>query len=121
MFLEADLGYQACRRQHRRDADDSVGRPANAAQVHAMILATVPGDVTTFGPDAWHETALAFDELERVVSSLCVRFPECDPHDVERTVADAYSSLSRNARITTHLIPLTMNRCRRQLQQLRPA
>lgn len=85
-----------------------------------MTVDTQPADATMFDPDVGHGTPMVFDELASVVSSLCVRFPDCDRGDVERTVADAYSLLSRNARITTHLIPLTVNRCRRQLRLLHP-
>jgi hypothetical protein len=55
------------------------------------------------------------DELHGVVSMLCVRFPERDPVEVERLVTDVFQVLSEDARIRAHLIPLTLNRCRRTL------
>lgn len=58
---------------------------------------------------------LVRDELRSVVTMLCARFPERTPREVERLVADSYQRLLENARIHAHLIPLTVNRCRRLL------
>lgn len=58
---------------------------------------------------------LVRDELGSVVAMLCVRFPERTPREIERLVNDSYQRLSENARIHAHLIPLTVNRCRRLL------
>ena len=58
---------------------------------------------------------LVRDELGSVVAMLCARFPERTPREIERLVTDSYQRLSENARIHTHLIPLTVNRCRRLL------
>ena len=55
------------------------------------------------------------DELGAVVSALCARFPERNPDEVERVVADVYAQLVANATVTAHLIPLTLNRSRRLL------
>lgn len=58
---------------------------------------------------------LVRDELGSVVAMLCARFPERTPREIERLVNDSYQRLSENARIHAHLIPLTVNRCRRLL------
>lgn len=55
------------------------------------------------------------DELVAVVSALCARFPDRSRSDVERVVADVYARLVASARVSTHLIPLTLNRSRRLL------
>jgi hypothetical protein len=55
------------------------------------------------------------DELQAIVSMLCTRFPERNPGDVELLVTDVYQRLSGDARVRAHLIPLTLNRCRRLL------
>ena len=55
------------------------------------------------------------DELVAVVSALCARFPDRSRSDVERVVADVYGRLVASARVTAHLIPLTLNRSRRLL------
>lgn len=60
------------------------------------------------------------DELEDVVVMLCARFPERRTADIEWLVTDAYQTLSDNARIQAHLIPLTLNRCRRLLNDHSP-
>lgn len=57
------------------------------------------------------------DELQAIVSMLCTRFPERNPEDVELLVTDVYKRLSGDARVRAHLIPLTLNRCRRLLAQ----
>ena len=56
------------------------------------------------------------DELQGVVSALCARFPTRQRSDVETVVADVYEQLAGSARITAHLIPLTLNRSRRLLE-----
>ena len=56
------------------------------------------------------------DELQSVVSALCARFPTRQRSDVETVVADVYEQLAGSARITAHLIPLTLNRSRRLLE-----
>jgi hypothetical protein len=58
------------------------------------------------------------DELQGVVSMLCTRFPECGRAEVQSLVTDVYRQLSDGARIRTHLIPLTLNRCRALLAQV---
>lgn len=55
---------------------------------------------------------LVRDELQAVVSMLCMRFPDRSRAEVEWLVTDVYQDISGNARIRTHLIPLTLNRCR---------
>jgi len=64
---------------------------------------------------------LVCDELQTVVSMLCARFPERGRVDVEWLVTDVYQRLSTNARIHAHLIPLTLNQCRRILSDRRLA
>ena len=56
------------------------------------------------------------DELQGVVSALCARFPTRQRSDVETVVADVNEQLAGSARITAHLIPLTLNRSRRLLE-----
>lgn len=63
---------------------------------------------------------LVRDELQNVVAMLCARFPERSRVEVEWLVTDLYQRLSENARIHAHLIPLTLNGCRRVLSENRP-
>ncbi|WP_369832292.1 three-helix bundle dimerization domain-containing protein [Mycobacterium sp. AT1] len=65
--------------------------------------------------DAALAQPLVRDELGSVVAMLCARFPERTPREIERLVNDSYQRLWENARIHAHLIPLTVNRCRRLL------
>jgi len=62
---------------------------------------------------------LVQDELQAVVAMLCARFPERSRRDVETLVTDVHQRLTDNARIHSHLIPLTLNRCRRILAERR--
>ena len=55
------------------------------------------------------------DELERVVSMLCVKYPDRNHDEIATLVSEVYHRLASNATVTTHLIPLTVNRCRRVL------
>jgi hypothetical protein len=63
---------------------------------------------------------LVRDELQTVVSMLCARFPERSRLEVQWLVTDLYQRLSESARIHAHLIPLTLNGCRRVLSEHRP-
>jgi hypothetical protein len=60
--------------------------------------------------------SLADHELARIVSVLRGKYPERDPEQISVLVAEVYRSLAENATVTTHLIPLTINRCRRLLE-----
>jgi hypothetical protein len=63
------------------------------------------------------DTSTMRDELRQAASMLCTRFPARSRSDVERLLTDVYQALSDNARIRSHLIPLTLNRCRRLLHE----
>jgi hypothetical protein len=58
---------------------------------------------------------LVHDELDGLVSWLCDRFPGRSRADVEDVVDGVFVELQRNATVTAHLIPLTLNRSRRLL------
>jgi hypothetical protein len=58
---------------------------------------------------------LLHDELDGLVSWLCLRFPGRSRGDVEDVVDGVFDELQRNATVTAHLIPLTLNRSRRLL------
>jgi len=60
--------------------------------------------------------SLADYELARIVSVLRGKYPERDPEQISVLVAEVYRRLAENATVTTHLIPLTINRCRRLLE-----
>ena len=55
---------------------------------------------------------MVHDELEGVVSALCVKFSDRSRREIEDVVAGVYASLAGKATVTTHLIPLTLNRSR---------
>lgn len=77
-------------------------------------------------PDAVDERCTPVDpvslhpdrELEAVASMLRSRFPECRPEDIGRLVTTVYTQIAERARVRTHLIPLTLNQCRRTLTLL---
>ena len=60
-------------------------------------------------------TPLVHDELKRVVSELCGKFPTRGRREVESLVGEVYGQLAATATINAHLIPLTLNRSRRVL------
>jgi hypothetical protein len=62
---------------------------------------------------------LVRDELQAVVSMLCARYPKHSRAEVQCLVTDVYRQLCDDARIHAHLIPLTLNRCRRLLSSER--
>jgi hypothetical protein len=66
--------------------------------------------MTTFARPRVH------DELQSVVSALCTRYPTRSRTDIENVVAEVYAELAANAKVTAHLIPLTLNRSRRVLE-----
>ncbi|MGJ6124014.1 hypothetical protein QN239_15750 [Mycolicibacterium sp. Y3] len=55
------------------------------------------------------------DELDRTTTMLAVRFPDCGRDEIASVVTRTYLRLAAGARITTHLIPLTLNISRRIL------
>ncbi len=68
--------------------------------------------MTTFAEPAVHS------ELDAVVSSLRARFPERSQAEVEHVVTTVYTELAATAKLTGHLIPLTLNKSRRLLSAL---
>lgn len=55
------------------------------------------------------------DELDRTTTMLAARFPDCGRDEIASVVTRTYLRLAAGARITTHLIPLTLNISRRIL------
>jgi hypothetical protein len=60
-------------------------------------------------------TPMTTDELAAVVLALRQKFPQLPAAEVETVVARVYAELAAAARVTAHLIPLTLNRSRRLL------
>ncbi|ULE33430.1 three-helix bundle dimerization domain-containing protein [Mycobacterium sp. IDR2000157661] len=58
---------------------------------------------------------LVHDELESLVCNLCAKYPERSRVEVERVVAAVYAEIVAQATVTSHVIPLTLNRSRRLL------
>ena len=58
---------------------------------------------------------LVNDELESVVSTLCAKVPGSGRGEVVELVVQVYQQLAAEAKVTTDLIPLTLNRCSRLL------
>jgi hypothetical protein len=56
------------------------------------------------------------DELEAVAAAIHVKFPDHSRPEVEAVVREAYRNLARSAVVTSHLIPLTLNRSTRMLR-----
>ncbi len=67
--------------------------------------------------------SLLGDELDGLVSMLATRFPGHSRMEITQLVTTTYHRLAGGARITAHLIPLTLNVSRRALtrQQRSPA
>lgn len=61
---------------------------------------------------------MVHDELEGVASTLCTKFPQRSRSEVESVVATVYAELAANAKVSAHLIPLTLNRSRRLLASM---
>jgi hypothetical protein len=55
------------------------------------------------------------DELDSVTEMLLVRHPDVARDDIKALVHKAYRDLAAQATVETHLIPLTLNRCRKHL------
>ena len=56
-------------------------------------------------------------ELDSAAASLVARYPEADPAEIRTLVSTTYEQPAATARIRTHLIPLTLDRCRRVLSE----
>ncbi|CDO11029.1 hypothetical protein BN977_05870 [Mycolicibacterium cosmeticum] len=61
--------------------------------------------------------SLLRDELDGLVSTLETRFPGHSRVEITQLVTTTYHRLAAGARITAHLIPLTLNVSRRALTQ----
>ena len=72
---------------------------------------------STVGSASNDAPPLARRELEALTSMLRSRFPERGSHEIEQLVAGVHADLAGQARVRSHLIPLTLNRCRRILTQ----
>jgi hypothetical protein len=57
------------------------------------------------------------DELEAIVAALCRKYPEHPAAEIEAVVARVHAELATGAKVTAHLIPLTLNRSRRLLAE----
>lgn len=57
------------------------------------------------------------DELAGIVSAVCARFPDQERAAVETAVSKAYEHLKANAKVSAHLIPLTLNRSMRLMRE----
>lgn len=77
-------------------------------------------DVVTAGSKTVLAEPRVRNELRSVAAMLCTRFPERTPQEIELLVSGTYERLAENARIRAHLIPLTLNRCRRRLTDPAP-
>lgn len=55
------------------------------------------------------------DELESVAAMLSAKHPAVARAQIDALVHEAHQQLAANATVTTHLIPLTLNRCRKRL------
>jgi hypothetical protein len=55
------------------------------------------------------------DELDSLVKMLCAKYPAIERQRIQQLVHDEYHGLAVKATIGTHLIPLTLNRCRKLL------
>jgi hypothetical protein len=60
---------------------------------------------------------MVHDELMGVVSTLSARFPNRSRDEIVDLVAKVHAELTENATVTSHLIPLTLNRSRRLLSR----
>lgn len=61
---------------------------------------------------------MELDELRRVVDTISAQYSHHPRGDIERLVVDAYQHLAANAKITSHLIPLTLNRSLRLMRSV---
>ncbi|MEU4651953.1 hypothetical protein [Nocardia fluminea] len=75
----------------------------------ALIRSLDPDRDTTAPPVV---TAATASELDSIATVMMSRFPEHSLTEVRDIVYDAYRRIASAARITTHLIPLTVNRAR---------
>lgn len=80
-------------------------------------LATLTGDRDN-GSSGVGATQMDLDELRRVVDTISAEYPYHPRGDIERLVVDAYQHLAANAKITSHLIPLTLNRSLRLMRSI---
>jgi hypothetical protein len=62
-------------------------------------------------------STLVEDEIAGIVSAVCAKFPGRTHADVEALVRAAHEHLSSSAKVTAHLIPLTLNRSIRLMRE----
>ena len=62
------------------------------------------------------QPGLPVGELDSIVTVLIAKFPTCTSARVRDVVYETYRRLAEAARVPTHLIPLTVNLSRSQLE-----
>lgn len=55
------------------------------------------------------------DDVTSVAAALSARYPDIAREKLDALVAEVYQELAADARLTTHLSALTLNRCRKRL------
>ena len=85
---------------------------------HAPLDVTVPAGASGSSVRRPH---LVGDELDRIVSTVCARYPGRPRGEVEALVSEAYDELMVRATVTAHLIPLTLNRSLRLMREANDA
>lgn len=76
---------------------------------------TVLLEVVPTAPPLDDAPGLARTEIDAVAAMLAARFPQADRREIDALVGAVYAELASSARVHAHLIPLTLNRCRRML------
>lgn len=90
------------------DMSDNTSDAAVAPMITAMLVKF---------PVVGAQDVSVVRELESVVATLSARFPACIREDVGDLVYGTYERLASTAKITAHLIPLTLNRARADLEK----
>lgn len=100
------------------EQQDRVPWPLQAKGVERKSIAVDAEGKNTTAPVPVRQAApCQRDDLDRLVSTLETRFPDLSRAEVEYVVRMSHERLATAARITTHLIPLTLNASRRLLAQ----
>ncbi|MBJ7338109.1 hypothetical protein [Mycolicibacterium sp.] len=94
------------------------GRIAMVMQLQAIEdePSSVAG-LSLAGPQDRPATRLQSDELAGIVAAVCAKFPDAPRDVVAMVVAESFRHLKMSATVTTHLIPLTLNRSTRLMHE----
>lgn len=112
-----DIENKKAAREARQNAAFRTGQSHSTAEMaEASMRRYFAGESYRRRPSAPASSHLVPDELAAVTEELRQAFPAADPARVRTIVEHTYRELAASAKVTDHLIPLTLHEARARLE-----